>query len=122
MIAGLSVISGWPSAVLLLYPAAPLSDPAFRLLDVLAIAVVIVVSPSRDTAGSRVAALIAAGLLPGLASTLTLLIAGDQTAAVVIVLGSLLVTALVWPLAIASWKGQARRAQRAHAAHGGLSG
>jgi hypothetical protein len=104
MIAGLSVLVGWPSIVLLLNPAAPLSDPVFRLLDVLTFAAVIAVSSPRDTAGSRVAALIAAGLLPGLVSTLTFLVAGDQTATVVFALGALLVTVLVWPLAIASWK------------------
>jgi hypothetical protein len=80
---------------------------------------VIVISSPRDTAGSRVATLIAAGLLPGLVSTLTFLVAGDQTAEVVLALGLLLVTVLVWPLAITSWKGQARRA---YAAPGSLSG
>jgi hypothetical protein len=113
MIVGLSVIVGWLSVVLLLNPAVPLSDSVYRLLDVLTFAAVIVVSSPRDTAGSRVAALIAAGLLPGLVSTLTFLVAGDQTAEVVLVLGLLLATVLVWPLAITSWKGQARRDQAA---------
>jgi hypothetical protein len=74
----------------LVSPAAPLSDHFFGLLDVLSIAVAIVVSRVRGAVGGRVAALIVAGFLPGL--------------------GSLLVAVLVWPLAIASWKRQVRRA------------
>jgi hypothetical protein len=104
MIAGLSVIVGWLSVVLLLNPAVLLSDSVYRLLDVLTFAAVIAVSSPRDTAGSRVTALIAAGLLPGLVSALTFLVAGDQMAEVMLVLGLLLLTVLVWPLAITSWK------------------
>jgi hypothetical protein len=38
---------------------------------------------------------------------------GDLTAIVVLLLGSLLGAVLVWPVAIASWRGRVRRASRA---------
>ena len=110
MIAGLSAGFGFTSVVLLLSPSAQLSGPVFSLLDVLVIAVAIVVTRVPGPAGSRVAALVAAGLVPGLASTFTSPFVGDLTATVVSLLGTLLVAVLVWPLAIASWKGQVRRA------------
>ena len=104
MIAGLSAGLGFSSVVVLVSPSAQLSGPVFSLLDVLAIAVAIVVTRVPGTAGGRIAVLIAAGLLPGLAGTFPF--AGDLTATVVSLLGSLLVAVLVWPVAIASWKGR----------------
>ena len=77
----------------------------------LAITVAIVVTRVRGTAGGRVAVLVATGLLSGLVSTFPF--AGNLTADVVSLLGSLLVAVLVWPVAIASWKGRARRAYQA---------
>jgi hypothetical protein len=108
MIAGLSVVFGFSLVVDLLTPSAPLPGPVFSLLDVLSIAIAIVVTRVRGAAGGRVAVLVAAGLLPGLASIFPF--AGDLTATVVSLLGSLLVAVLVWPVAIASRKGQVRRA------------
>jgi hypothetical protein len=111
MIAGLSVVFGWSSFVILLSPSAHLSGSVFRLLDVLAVAVTIVLTRVRGTAGGRVAALVAIGLLPGLASDFSF--ADNLAADLVSLLGSLLVAVLVWPVAITSWKGRAWRTHQA---------
>jgi hypothetical protein len=91
-------------------PASTLAGQARAVLDVLAIAVAIVVTRVPGPAGGRVAALITAALLPGLASTFTSPFVGDLTATVMSLLGTVLVAVLLWPVAIASWKGQVRRA------------
>jgi hypothetical protein len=111
MIAGLSVVFGWSSVVFLLSLSAPLSDPFFRLLNVLALAVAIVLTRIRGTAGGRVAALVATGLLPSLASAFSF--AGSLTVDMVTVLSTLLVAVLVWPVAIASWTRRVRRTHQA---------
>ena len=110
VIACLSAGFGFTSVILLLIPSAQLSGPVFTLLDILAIAVAIVVTRVPGPAGGWVAALITAALLPGLASTFTSPFVGDLTATVVSLLGTVLVAVLLWPVAIASWKGQVRRA------------
>ncbi len=112
MIAGLSGGFGFPAIVELVSPSASVPAPAFSLLGVLAIAVAVVVTRLRSTVGWRVAVLVAAGLLLDLASTYPLGV-GDLTAIVVLLLGSLLGAVLVWPVAIASWRGRVRRASRA---------
>ena len=109
MIAGLSAGFGFPSIVQLVYPAAPSGDLAFRLLGVLAIALAVAVTRVRSPAGRRVAGLVAAGLLPSLAVTLPYPLYGGLAAWLVI----LVVAVLVWPVAIVSWLGRARRASRA---------
>lgn len=111
MIAGLSGGFGFPAIVELVSPSASVPAPAFSLLGVLAIAVAVVVTRLRSTVGWRVAVLVAAGLLLDLASTYPLGV-GDLTAIVVLLLGSLLGAVLVWPVAIASWRGRVRRASR----------
>ena len=68
MIAGLSAGFGFRSIVQLANPAAPTGDLAFRLLGVLAITVAVAVTRVRGPVGRRVAGLVAAGLLPGLAA------------------------------------------------------
>lgn len=68
----------------------------------LAIAVAVVVTRVRSTVGWRVAVLVAAGLPLDLAN---IPFAGSLTAAVVLLLGNLLFAVLVWPVAIASWRG-----------------
>jgi hypothetical protein len=110
MIAGLSAGFGFPAVVQLVNPSAPLAGPAFSLLGVLAIAVAVVVTRVRGTAGWRVAVLVAAGLPLNLASSP---FAGSLAATVVLLLGNLLFAVLVWPVAMASWRGRARRASRA---------
>jgi hypothetical protein len=81
-------------------------DLGFRLLGVLAIALAVAVTRVRGPVGRRVAGLVAAGLLPSLAVLL-----GPGLAAAFDL--SLLVAVLVWPVAIVSWLGRARRASRA---------
>ena len=109
MIAGLSAGFGFPSIVQLVHPAAPLGDLAFRLLGVLAIALAVAVTRVRGPVGRRVAGLVAAGLLPSLAVTLPYPLYGGLAPWLVI----LVVAVLVWPVAIVSWLGRARRASRA---------
>jgi hypothetical protein len=107
MIAGLSAGFGFPAIVQLVNPAAPMGDLAFRLLDVLAIAVAVAVTRVRGPVGRRVAGLAATGLLPSLAATIPL---RDPAVILVPILVSLLAAVLVWPVAIVSWRGRARQA------------
>ena len=104
MIAGLSAGFGFPAIVQLVHPAAPSGDLAFRLLGVLAIALAVAVTRVPGPVGRRVAGLLAAGLLPSLAFAIPLV---DPLLVI------LLVAVLVWPVAIVSWRGRARRASRA---------
>jgi hypothetical protein len=110
MIAGLSAGFGFPFIVPLVNPAAPIWDLAFRLLDVLAIAVAVAVTCVRGPVGRRVAGLVATGLLPTLAVAIPL----REVPAVfpVPVLVSLFAAMLVWPVAIISWRGRAERRRR----------
>jgi hypothetical protein len=107
MIAGLSAGFGFPSIVLLVDPAAPSGDLAFRLLGVLAIALAVAVTRVPGPVGRRVAGLVAAGLLPSLAVTLPYSLSGGGLAYVLVIL---VVAVLVWPVAIVSWLGRVRRA------------
>jgi hypothetical protein len=108
MIAGLSAGFGFPSIVQLADPAAPIWDLAFRLLDVLAIAVAVAVTCVRGPVGRRVAGLVGTGLLPSLAVAIPL---RDFPAGILApILVSLLVAVLVWPAAIVSWRGRVRQA------------
>jgi hypothetical protein len=110
MIAGLSAGFGFPFIVPLVNPAAPIWDLAFRLLDVLAIAVAVAVTCVRGPVGRRVAGLVATGLLPSLAVTIPL---RDVPAVFPVpVLVSLFAAVLVWPTAIISWRGRAERRRR----------
>jgi hypothetical protein len=111
MIAGLAAGFVFLVIIQLVSPTAPVEGPAFSLLGVLVIAFAIVVTRVRGTVGWRVAVLVATGLLANLASTVPL--EGDLVAYLVPLLVSLLVAALVWPVAIASWRGRVRRASRA---------
>ncbi len=110
MIAGLSAGFGFPSIVQLVHPGAPVGDLAFRLLGVLAIAVAVAVTRVPGPVGRRVAGLVAAGLLSSLAVTLPYPLYGGLLVAWLVIL---VVAVLVWPVAIVSWLGRARRASRA---------
>lgn len=111
VIAGLSVTFGYATVILLLSPSVQLPDPVSSLLDVLAITVAIVVTRVRGAVGGRVAALVVAGLLPGLAYTFPF--ESNQTAYLVSLFSTLLFAVLVWPVAIASWRGRVRRSSHA---------
>jgi hypothetical protein len=110
MIAGLSAGFGFPAIVQLVNPAAPMGDLAFRLLDVLAIAVAVAVTCVRSPVGRRVAGLVATGLPPSLA---TIPLRDVPAVITVPMLVSLLAAVLVWPVAILSWRGRARGASGA---------
>lgn len=75
------------------------------MLDVLTIAVVAVVTRVPGTVGWRVAVLVAVPML--LLDVADIAFGGSLAAAVVPLLGSLLFAVLMWPLAIASWRGRA---------------
>jgi hypothetical protein len=107
MIAGLCVTYGFFPVVLLVSPSAHFSAPVFGLLGVLMIAIAIAVTRVSGTAGSRVAVLITAELLPGLAGAFSS--ASDPAAGLVFLISYGLLALLVWPLAIASWKRQPSR-------------
>jgi len=113
MIAGLSATFGYPAVIVLASPSAQLSGPVSSSLDVLAIAITVTVTHMRGTAGGRIAALMASGLLIGFAGTFPA--PGDLTASAALSVSRLLLTVLVWLVAIASWKGQGRQASRAAA-------
>jgi hypothetical protein len=111
MTAGLSVLLGWPTVVILANPAVQLPDSVFGLLDVLAVAVVIALTRRRGIASGRVAALLAIGFLPSLVGDFAF--PGNLTVYAVFLLGSSLATVLVWPVAITSWTKRARRTHQA---------
>jgi hypothetical protein len=108
MVAGLTVTFGYATVILLLSPSLLLPDPVSSLLDVAAITVAIAVTRVRGAVGGRVAALIVAGLLPGLAYTLPF--ESNLTADLVSLFSTLLFATVLWPVAIASWRGRAARA------------
>jgi hypothetical protein len=109
MIAALAGVFGLPEIVLMVRPSVPVAASTVRLLDItaLTIAVAVVVMHLRDTADRRVAALLAPVLLIDVAS-IRFEFHGISTATVVLSLGSLLFAVLVWPVAIASWRGRVR--------------
>ena len=114
MIVALSGLFGVPVIVLMVRSSVPVAASPVRLLDisVLTIAVAVVVTHVRDTVDRRVAALIAPVLLVGTAS-IPFEFKGISTATVVLSLASLLFAVLVWPVAIASWRGRVRRSSHA---------
>jgi hypothetical protein len=114
MIAALSGVFGVPVIVLLVRSSVPVAASTVRLLDisVLTIAVAVVVTHVRDTVDRRVAALVAPVLLVDAAS-IPFEFKGISTATVVLSLASLLFAVLVWPVAIASWRGRVRRSSHA---------
>jgi hypothetical protein len=114
MIAALSGLFGVPEIVLMVRSSVPVAASTVSLLDVsvLTIAVAVVVTHVRDTVDRRVAALVAPVLLLDAAS-IPFEFKGISTATVVLSLASLLFAVLVWPVAIASWRGRVRRSSHA---------
>lgn len=104
MIAVLSVVFGYAAVVTLVSPDPPLGGPVFSLLDVLALVIAVAVTRKCGTAGGRVAVLIATGLVIGLVGGFPF--AGSLTDDLVVLLGNLLFAVLVWPVAVASWRGR----------------
>jgi hypothetical protein len=114
MIAALSGFFVVPAIVLMVRSSVPVAASTVSLLDitVLTIAVAVVVTHVRDTVDRRVAALLAPVLLVDAAS-IPFEFDGISTATVVLSLASLLFAVLVWPVAIASWRGRVRRSSHA---------
>jgi hypothetical protein len=114
MIAALSGVFGVPAIVLMVRSSVPVAPSTVSLLDisVLTIAVAVVVTHVRHTVDRRVAALIAPVLLVDAAS-IPFEFEGISTATVVLSLASLLFALLVWPAAIAFWRGRVRRSSHA---------
>ena len=101
MIAVLSVGSGVPALFDLVSPYVLVAGPAYSLLSALAIAVALAVTRVRGLTSGWVTVLLAIGFLVDLDP-----FTGTMTADVVLLLGTLLLALLVWPVAIASWKGR----------------
>ncbi|MGD0246304.1 MAG: hypothetical protein ABSB59_39080 [Streptosporangiaceae bacterium] len=101
MIAVLSAGSAVPALFDLVSRYVLLAGPAYSLLSALAIAVALAVTRARGLTSGRVTALLAIGFLVDLDP-----FTGTMTSDVVLLLGTLLLTLLVWPVAIASWKGR----------------
>jgi hypothetical protein len=114
MIAALAGVFGVPDIVLMVRASVPVAASTVSLLDItaLTIAVAVVVTYGRDTVDRRVAALLAPVLLVDAAS-IPFEFDGISTATVVLSLASLLFAVLVWPVAIASWRGRVRRSSHA---------
>jgi hypothetical protein len=111
MIAVLSVVFGFTAVVYLVKPSASLTGSGFTLLGVLALAVAVVVTRVRGTVGWRASPLVAAPAF--LLDAVSIPFAGSLTATAVLSLGNLLLAVLVWPVAIASWRGRVRRSSHA---------
>jgi hypothetical protein len=105
MIAILAAGSGLPALFDLVSPYFLVPGPAYSLLSALPVAVTLAVPFVRRIAGGRVTALIATGFLLDLDP-----FAGTVLSDVALLLGTLLLTLLVWPVAIASWNERARPA------------
>jgi len=114
MIAALAGVFGVPEIVRMVRVSAPVAASTVSLLDitVLTIAAAVVVTHVRDTADRRVAALLAPVLLADAAS-IRFEFDAISTATVVLSVASLLFAVLVWPVAIASWRGRVRRSSHA---------
>jgi hypothetical protein len=108
LLAALSAVYGYPWVVTLVDPYAPVSSRAFAFLGVPAIVVAVAVTRVSGAVGGRVAVLVAAGPLADLVSSLSS--TNDVTVTVVVVLSNVVLAVLVWPVAIASWKGRVSRA------------
>ncbi len=105
VIAVLSVGSGLPAIFDLVSPYVLVAGAAYSLLSALAIVVAFAVTRVRGLTDGRVTALIAIGFLLDLDP-----FTGTMISDVALLLGTLLLTLLVWPVAIASWKKRPRRA------------
>jgi hypothetical protein len=103
MIVILAVGSGVPAIFDLVSSYVLVAGPAYSLLSALAIVVALAVTRARGLADGRVTALIAIGFLLDLDP-----FTGTMISDVVLLLGTLLLTLLVWPVAIASWKKRPR--------------
>jgi hypothetical protein len=114
MIAALAGVFGVPEIVRMVRVSAPVAASTVSRLDitVLTIAAAVVVTHVRDTADRRVAALLAPVLLADAAS-IRFEFDAISTATVVLSVASLLFAVLVWPVAIASWRGRVRRSSLA---------
>jgi hypothetical protein len=105
----LSVAFGFPAATLLLpAPQPAISIVSLSILGMLAITVV--VTRVRAAVTWRVTVLLAAGLLLNAAgSPFAFSLTGIALSGLVVWLGNLLLSVLVWPVVITSWRGQASR-------------
>jgi hypothetical protein len=105
MIAVLSAGSAIPALFDLVSPYVLVAGPAYSLLSALAIAVALAVTRVRGLTSGRVTVLLATGFLLDLDP-----FAGTMISDVALLLATLLLALLVWPVAIASWKKRPRPA------------
>jgi hypothetical protein len=108
MIAGLAVVFGYSAVSYLVSPSWSWAGFGPFILEALAIAVVAVVTRVPGTVGWRVAVLVAGPML--LVDVASISFGGSTASLVVPWVGTLLFAVLMWPVAIASWRGRASRA------------
>jgi hypothetical protein len=106
MIAGLSVVFGYPAVAYLVSPSASWDGSGFLILDALTIAVAAVVTRVPGTVGWRIAVLVTGPML--LLDVASIYVGGSAASVVVPLLGILLFAVLMWPVAIASWRRRVR--------------
>jgi hypothetical protein len=107
MIAGLSVVFGYPAVAYLVSPSASWDGFGLITMEALTIAVAAVVTRVPGTVGWRIAVLVAGPMLVLDAASIYF---GGSTASVLVpLLGIVLFAVLMWPVAIASWRGRSSR-------------
>jgi hypothetical protein len=106
MIAGLAVVFGNPAVTYLVSPSASWDGFGSLILDALTIAVAAVVTRVPGTVGWRIAVLVAGPML--LLDVASIYFGGSTASVAVPLLGILLFAVLMWPVAIASWRGRVR--------------
>jgi hypothetical protein len=108
MIAGLSAVFGYSAVVYLVSPSASWDGFGPLILDVLAIVVAAAATRVPGAVGWRVAVLVAGPML--VLDVVGIVFGGGPASIAVPLLGNLLFAVLMWPVAIASWRGRASRA------------
>ncbi len=108
MIAGLSAVFGYSAVVYLVSPSASWDGFGPLILDVLAIVVAAAATRVPGAVGWRVAVLVAGPML--VLDVVGIVLGGGPASIAVPLLGNLLFAMLMWPVAVASWRGRASRA------------
>lgn len=108
VLAGFSAAFGFPLVVEILNPdlQSRAANVAVGIFSALVIAAAMVIARVRGTVDKRFVVLLASGLLVNIVGYFT----DTITAAEVIVVLDLMLALVVWPVAIASWRGRAPRA------------
>jgi hypothetical protein len=107
MIAGLAVVLGYPAVTYVVSPSWSWDGFGPLILDVLTIVVAALVTRVPGAVGWRISVLVAGPML--LLDVASTYFGGSAASLAVPLLGTLLFAVLMWPVAIASWRGRASR-------------